>query len=193
MSNTIQFSSRTLILSDYVDGNSVKDLISKLVSYNMYDDYMEQSAVGYKRVPIILIVNSFGGSVYDGFGLVAAIEMSATPVYTVCLGSAMSMGLIIFAAGHVRMIHELSTLMYHEVSGWKGGKLTEIQIDLQEMERIQMQYDMYILEKTKIGEHQLSNVRKAKDDWFIDGADAIKLGLADTLITIGQQISWREA
>jgi ATP-dependent Clp protease protease subunit len=180
------------MLSDYVDSNSVKDLIYKIVSINMQDDYLERTIQGYKRQAIILIVNSFGGSVYDGFGLVGAIEMSATPVYTVCLGSAMSMGFIIFSAGHQRMIHELSTLMYHEVSNFVHGKMTEIAKDMEEMERLQMQYDYYILEKTKIGGHQLDNVKAAKDDWYIDAHEAVKLGIADNVILIGQQVTWSE-
>lgn len=187
---TQQFVNRTLMLSDYVDGDSVKDLIHKIISYNMYDDHMEQMIHGYQRPAIVLIVNSFGGSVYDGFGLVSAIDMSATPVYTVALGSCMSMGFIIFAAGHVRLIHELSTLMYHEVSNMPYGKLTEIKESIYEMERLQMQYDMYIIQRSKITESVLDTVKQKKEDWYIDAHDAVKFGIADNLIEVGQQVTW---
>lgn len=188
--NNNRFSPRMLMLSEDVDSVSMKEMVTNIIACNMYDDYMEQTVQNYNRVPIVLIVNSFGGSVYDGMALISAIEMSATPIYTLCLGSAMSMGLNIFASGHVRMIHELSTLMYHEVARFGGGKLTQIVEDVTEMERLQLQYDYYLINKSKVQEHMLREVKDKKKDWFIDANEAVKLGIADTIIPVGEQVSW---
>lgn len=186
--NNQQFQSRVLMLGDYVDSGSVGGLIKQIVQFNMYDDYMETQQKGYERQAIIMIVNSFGGSVYDGFGLVGAIELSSTPVITVCIGSAMSMGFAVFISGHQRLVYEYSSLMYHEI--WSGGfgKLTEQKIAMEEMERLQLQYDMLVLSKTKISETRLNEVRKNKDDWFMDATEAVKYGVADLLVN--EPILW---
>jgi ATP-dependent Clp protease protease subunit len=149
---------------------------------------MESTQVGYQRPSIVLIVNSFGGSVYDGFGLISAIEMSATNVITVCLGSAMSMGFAIFIAGHTRIAHELSSFMYHEIWSGNFGKLTEQKIALQEMERLQLQYDMYVLGRTKISEDRLREVQNSKDDWYLDAHQAQKYGVVD--IVVDKPVYW---
>jgi ATP-dependent protease ClpP protease subunit len=69
-----------------------------------------------KRSPIKIIINSDGGDVYSGFGIVEAIQNSQTPVYTICHGQAQSMALLVLAAGHKRFIGAYSTVMYHEIS-----------------------------------------------------------------------------
>lgn len=176
-----KFENRTLILSEDVDNTSVKDLIWAITSFNQYDDFMESSVVGYQRQAIVLIVNSFGGSVYDGFGLISAIEVSATPVITVCFGSAMSMGFAIFTAGHQRVAHDLSTFMYHEIWSSNFGKLTEQKLSIEEQERIQIQYDLYVLSKTKLTEFQLDAVKKDRKDWYIDAQQAMALGIVDVV------------
>lgn len=185
-----QNEARMMILSDVVTHDTIKGLVERIFAINMYDDMMNESHKGYNRQPIVLIVNSPGGSVYDGFALIAAIEMSATRVVTICLGSAMSMGLAIFEAGHHRVIHELSCLMYHEVSTKLQGSLTQIKLTASELERLQMQYDMYIMSKSDVTEKRLTEVKHAKEEWVIDANDALKLGLADMLIKIGEPLRW---
>ena len=49
------------------------------------------------RTPIVLVVNSHGGSVEEGIGLMDAIIQSKTPVIGVCVGYAMSMAFAIYS------------------------------------------------------------------------------------------------
>ncbi len=70
-----------------------------------------------QRTPIKLLINSEGGDVYSGFGIVEAIQNSETPVYTICHGQAQSMGLLILAAGYKRFIGAYSTGMEQESNG----------------------------------------------------------------------------
>ena len=66
--------SRTIILSSEVDDNSVYDLMEMICDINEYDDENEESIKDYDRKPIKIIINSFGGSVYDGFALIGVME-----------------------------------------------------------------------------------------------------------------------
>ena len=70
--------SRTLVLSGEVEEESVAELIQDISDINDFDDDQESNIVDYERTPIKLVVNSMGGSVYDGFALIGVIEKSLT-------------------------------------------------------------------------------------------------------------------
>lgn len=175
---------RRLTLSDSINHNIVGDMIHKIHCINDEDFIMEQVQVGYEREPIIITINSYGGSVYDGFGLISAIETSVTPVHTIVFGSAMSMALAIAVSGHERFTHKFSTYMYHEVSNEYYGNLTSHRENVFELKRLQRMYDDYLLEKTKIGLQKLTQIKKQKKDWFFSAEEAMKYGLADYMLEI---------
>lgn len=173
---------REFSLSENVSEGSVSNIIKEIREINRHDDEQEKEKREYEREPITIVVNTFGGSVYDGFGLVAAIELSKTPVHTVCLGKAMSMGFIIFAAGHKRFAHRLATLMYHEVSTFVWDKLSAIKQEVHECERLQKDYDDYILDRTNILQEKLDEVKEKKAEWYLNAKEAKKYGLVDELL-----------
>ena len=86
---------RTFYLSDDVDNES----IGKLMWYLLYQ-IREDDEKDEKGEPIKLYINSYGGSVYDMWGLIDVILNSKTPIYTYCTGYAMSAAFKIFLAGH---------------------------------------------------------------------------------------------
>lgn len=75
---------------------------------------------GQKVLPIL--VNSYGGSVYNCLRMVDALKASGMKLVTLLNGYAMSAGSIIFALGEERYMSENSTIMIHEVSSWSMGK-----------------------------------------------------------------------
>jgi hypothetical protein len=101
---------KKLTLSDDINEKTAKDVIDFISIVNDMDSYIDPS----QREPINIILNSVGGSMYDGFAIIGAIEHSLTPVHITCLGSAMSMALVILASGKHRIGHPLSSYMYHE-------------------------------------------------------------------------------
>lgn len=172
---------RNLILSEYVNQESVKDLIKKIQDINTEDSEKGEKEKNYKSLPIKLYINSYGGSVYDGFALIGAIEQSDTPVHTICLGSAMSMGLIIFVSGHKRYAHNLSTFLYHEIAGGGWGKNEEIKRHSKEYDRIQNLADNYLLSRTNLLQEKLDEVKNTLLDWYIPADEALKLGIANSV------------
>jgi ATP-dependent Clp protease protease subunit len=173
---------RTLILGEDVNQESVGDLIKSIYEINMDDEEKELTFVDYERPPIHLILNTYGGSVYDGLALIGAIELSTTPVVTTCLGSAMSMGLFILSSGHHRRAHHLSTIMFHQISSYSWDKIEGIKKDLEEANRLETVCESLLLARTKIKQSDLNNHKKAKSEWYMTAQEALKMGIIDEII-----------
>jgi ATP-dependent Clp protease protease subunit len=175
--------SRTLILNGEVDETTVTEIMQDICDINEIDDENEDNVVEYERAPIKLIVNSMGGSVYDGFALIGVIEKSKTPVHTYCYGSAMSMALLILVSGHQRFGHKLSTFMYHEcLDQLPYEKLSTLNENLQETKRIMKVYDDYLISKTSLKRKQLDDSKKVKFDWYMSPEEALQYKLIDEIV-----------
>lgn len=180
--NNQELKPRLLTFSEDVEEGVVGRMISKIIEWNMIDDFNDKIMANYERPPIYMLINSYGGVVYDGFGLMSVMEHSLTPVVTVCSSKGMSMGFSLFIAGHTRLIYDLGTLMYHEISGWNVGKLTEQKISIVETERLQKEYDKFIVKHTKISQERLDEVKSNRVEWYLTAEEAIKYGIADEII-----------
>ena len=87
---------RKLYLKEDVDEKSVMPLIEAIHRINDDDAEKEKEYNGWEREPIKLYIYTYGGVCYAGFALIDAIRASKTPVHTIVLGTAMSMGIFIF-------------------------------------------------------------------------------------------------
>lgn len=178
----IEDKERDLIISSDIDQTSVKTIIEQIIYINGYDDKQENEKKEYVRKPIRLIVDTYGGSVYSGFALIAAIEKSKTPVHTICLGKAMSMGFVIMLAGHKRFMHPLGTVMYHQIATGVWDKIEGIKQELEQVERLEKLGEGFILSHTKIRQKELDEVKKLKKEWYIGADEALKLGIIDEIL-----------
>ena len=175
--------SRNLVLSSDITASSVADIIESILDINTLDDELVEDLQDYEREPIKLVVNSFGGSVYDGFALIGVMENSKTPIHTYCYGSAMSMALLILVSGHKRFGHRLSTFMYHEcLDNPPYDKLTTLKENLEETKRIMKVYDDQLLLKTKLKRKQLDDTKKIKLDWYMSPEEALSYKIIDQII-----------
>ena len=176
--------SRNIVLSSDITASSVADIIESILDINTLDDEFEGDLQDYHREPIKLVVNSFGGVIYDGFALIGVIKTSKTPIYTYCYGYAMSMGLPIFAAGWQRFASKYATFMYHEAlnSYPQFDKLSIIKDDLDECNRIMKQYDEILLLNSTVSQKQLDDVKKSRRDWYFTAEEALKYGIVDEII-----------
>lgn len=174
--------SRNIVLSSDITASSVADIIESILDINTLDDEFEGDLQDYHREPIKLVVNSFGGSVYDGFALIAAIEHSKTPIHGYCYGSAMSMGFIIYISTHIRFAHKTSTLMYHEISDVFWGNITGAKQNIKECERIQKVYDDYVLSRTKIPVDKMNDYKARKDDWYMSAQEGLKYKIINKIL-----------
>ena len=173
---------RILVFSQSVNQKSAQELIKFIADINAGDDDKISQFKKFKRRPIQIILNTYGGSVYDGLGLISAMEWSKTPVHLTVMGTAMSMGLFILSAAHHRAMSRHSTLMYHQISTGGFDKIEGLRDDLKEAQRLEKVCESLLFEKTKITKEDLEPYKKQKKDWFITPKEALKLGIVDEII-----------
>jgi ATP-dependent Clp protease protease subunit len=169
---------RKIILNEEISDAIVERVVMPIIKFNEEDKDIPKD----QRKPIELYISSYGGSCYDGFSLMSAIESSITPVHTICLGYAMSMGLGIFVAGHHRKCYSFSTFMYHEIMSAAEGKAEEINRATQEYKRLQKMYDDFVLAKTNLTSKKLGLIKKKMIDWYIGADEAKALGIVHEIL-----------
>ena len=137
-------------------------------------------SLGLKEV--VLYINSPGGAVDAGLAVYDTIVGMKTPVRTVCIGTAASMGSILFLGGKVREVLKHSTVMLHDplvsLSGTKKALCLE-----KEAERLMETREILakiIAERTG---HTLEEVyEKTKEDCFFSAEEALEFGIATKVI-----------
>lgn len=170
---------RHLYLNDTVDENVIDSLVYMILRFNREDKGKEIK----DRKPIILYINSPGGSVSDGFGLIDAMIASKTPIYTVNQASCYSMGFLIFLAGDKRYSMKNSTFLCHEGDGFSFGSISKMK-DRLEFETIQMEKHVmdYILERTCIT-HDLYK-ENYKKEWYMYPDEAKANGVLTHIVGV---------
>lgn len=173
---------RLFYLSDDIDESTVGKLCFNLLFLLNEDEIKELKEKEFKREPIKLYVNSYGGSVYDMWALIDIIQNSKSPIYTYCTGYAMSAGFKIFLAGHKRFASKHAIFLYHQMSCWREGKYQDLVEDREEMDHMQKSIEDYVLNQTLIKAEKIAEVREKKVDWYIHAEEAKNLGIIDEIL-----------
>ena len=150
------------------------DLILKKL-YDVYD-------LDYNPKPIKLYIDSYGGAVYQCFGLIGVMEKSTTPVHTIVTGAAMSCGFIILISGHKRFGYQHSTPLYHQVSTGFFGKVQDMEESLEQTKKLQKKIEDMTTSLTKISKKKLKEILKNKTDWYMTADEALCLGVIDEIL-----------
>jgi len=167
--------SRIITLGN-IDCISVNDIVQLIYEIN------EEDAKKTTVEPIKLIINSFGGELYSGLALIDTIDNSQTPIHTICHGAAMSMALIVYAAGHHRLASKYATFMYHEATYSTEGKVVFHKQELKEVERTDKICDDYLLSRTKLTQKQFNDIKNKQKEWYFDVNTAKEFGLVDEIL-----------
>lgn len=132
---------RDLFFTKQVDQSSIGELTQRVIEINQDDEHLKKVysiyGLDYKPEPINIYIDSYGGAVYQCFGLLSVIERSKTPVHTIVTGCAMSCGFLLLISGHKRFAHKMSTPLYHQVSTGFWGKVQDMEEKLEETKRLQ--------------------------------------------------------
>ena len=76
---------RDLFFTKQVDQSSIGELTQRVIEINQDDEHLKKVysiyGLDYKPEPINIYIDSYGGAVYQCFGLLSVIERSATPVH----------------------------------------------------------------------------------------------------------------
>lgn len=182
----VEAAERNLYLCKGVNQESIEEITKGIVKINEEDDQYQKiydfHGFPFKRQPIKVYLDTYGGFVYQTFGLVSVMERSKTPVHTIVTGCAMSAGFIILVCGHKRFAYELSTPLYHQASSGVWGTIKEIQDKYMEAKRIQKMMEDIVVRRTKITRPKLQEIYDTQKDWYMTAKEAKRLGVVDTVI-----------
>ena len=146
---------RSLYLSKQVDQASINELTKSIIEINENDEHLCKLygvyGLEYKPNPIRIYIDSYGGKVYQCFGLIGVMENSETPIHTVVTGAAMSCGFVILINGHRRFAYRHATPLYHQVSSGFFGKVKDLEEKLEETKRLQTKIDEIVCPKVSSG------------------------------------------
>jgi len=173
---------RDFILDGKVGEETIRKISESIIAINRQDEEKLEKHFDYIVKPINLIINTYGGSLYDANMLIGIIETSKTPVHTYCYGKAMSAGFYIFASGHKRFATPLATFMYHDGSVGMHNTIEGLKHDVKHMENLRDNYDNYILSRTMIPKQLMDESKRVKEDLYMFADEAYKYGLVDELI-----------
>lgn len=163
---------RRLFLSSAVTDTSAKELIKKLW-------FLEFTAPGK---PILLVINSPGGSVDSGLAIWDQIQMISSPVTTLVTGLAASMGSVLSLAAESkkRFATPNARIMIHQplIHGVIQGQATDLEIQAKEIIKTRNAIiefyakatgkDNKLIEKT-IDRDTWMSAEEAKDFGLLDG------------------------
>lgn len=168
---------RKLYINCGIDEDVIESAVYHILRYNRLDKGIPRE----ERKPIMLYINSPGGSVVDGYGLIDAITSSITPVYTINQALCASMGFLIFIAGHKRYSMEHSEFLMHDGSTF-GYDSTAKMKDRMEFETKQLEQmtKKYIINHTKIDEKTYDE--KYRVEWYFLPDEAKEIGVVDCII-----------
>jgi len=173
---------RVFILDGTVNEDTIRKVVEGIVEVNRYDNEKESKDNLYVRKAINLIVNTYGGSLYDANFLIGIMETSETPIHTYCYGKAMSAGFYIFSAGHKRFATPLATFMYHDGSIGIHNTIEGLKEDIQWQEKLRDQYDNYMLSVTNLPKHIMDYKKERQQNWYLTAEEAKGYGLVDEII-----------
>lgn len=128
---------------------------------------------------IYLYVNSPGGSVSAGLGIVDTMNHIKPDVATVCVGLAASMGSVILSQGAKgkRFALPNAEVMIHQPWGGAQGQASDIEITARHILKTRERLNKML---AKASGKSLSQVEKDTDrDFFMDAQEAKKYGLID--------------
>ena len=162
---------RKIFLWGPVDDDSAEEIVGKLL-------YLEALKPGEK---ISFFINSPGGMVTSGFAILDTMNLITSPVSTICMGLAASMGSILLSAGAKgeRYIYPLGEVMIHQpaIGGMLQGTAADLDIRAKQIIKTK-QLAAEILAKNC--NQPVSQILKDFDrDYWMNAKESVDYGIVD--------------
>lgn len=168
------FEKRAVYLWGVVEDKSIREVVSKIL-------LLDADKPGKE---IKLYINSPGGVVTSGMVLFDTMSMISSPVSTICMGLAASMGSILLSAGTKgkRFIYPSGEVMIHQpsLSGYYQANSADIEIQAIQIEKTKLA-SAKILAKNcgKTVEQILLDFDR---DYWMDADEAVAYGIVDAVL-----------
>ncbi len=165
---------RSVYLWGPVEDKSARDVVSKLL-------LLDADKPGKE---IKFYINSPGGVVTSGMVIYDTMQMIQSPVSTICMGLAASMGSILLSGGvkGKRYIYPHGEVMIHQpsIGGYFQATSADIEIHAKQMQRTK-EISANILAKNT--GKSLERIMKDFDrDYWMDAKEAVEYGIADEIV-----------
>lgn len=164
----------------YCDTNITNDLLHSITMQIYKINGMDKGIDTYDRQPIVIILNSFGGDVFEGISLMDAISQSKTPVIGICVGHCASMAFGIYSVCHVRIAMPNSVFMYHDGSEAVYNTATKADDWFKFSPKLTNRIDKMIASHSKFTVEMLQNIAPHDNWWFAD--EMQEKGIVDHII-----------
>ena len=168
------YKTRSIYLWGVVDDKSSKDIVTKLL-------LLEADNPGEE---IKFFISSPGGSVTSGMVVYDTMRMIKSPVSTICMGLAASMGSILLSGGAKgrRFIFPHGEVMIHQPS--LGGHIQAVSADLEtHAEQIKRTKDMGAQILAENTGQSIERIKKDFErDYWMDAKQSLEYGIVDSII-----------
>lgn len=168
------FEKRAVYLWGVVDDKSAKDVVSKLL-------LLEADQPGKE---IKFYINSPGGVVTSGMVIYDTIKLISSPVSTICMGLAASMGSILLSVGTKgqRYIYPHGEVMIHQPSlgGYYQGTSADLEIQALQTQKTKLLGATILAENCGKTVEQI--LKDFDRDYWMDANEAIAYGIADQIV-----------
>jgi ATP-dependent Clp protease, protease subunit len=168
------FETRSVYLWTQVDDRSAKDLVTKFL-------LLDADKPGEE---IKFFINSPGGVVTSGMVIYDTMKMLKSPVSTICMGLAASMGSILLSGGKKgrRFIFQHGEVMIHQpsIGGYIQGVSVDLEIQARQTKKVKEIGARILAENCG---KKVDQIMKDFDrDYWMDAKEAIEYGIVDQLI-----------
>lgn len=165
---------RIIFLSDEIDSDVCNIIKAQLL-------YLESESDD----DIKIYIDSPGGSVYSGLGLLDVMDYVTPDIITINTGLAASMGAVILCSGTKgkRKALKRSRTMIHQPLGYGGYVQQASDMEIEAKEINSLKKELYEIISDRSGQ-SFDRVSKDSDrDYWMTASDAKKYGMIDEIIT----------
>lgn len=163
----------------FLTGDIEEENIKKAIQWITYENLEED-----KDKILTLYINSYGGDLYQAFGLIDMMRISKYPVATIGVGSIMSAAFMIFAAGQKgrRAITKNCGIMCHQFSNETYGKYHDIKSATKENEFLNNKMVDILREASGLPERTIKSKLLGPSDAWLTPEELVQLRIADRII-----------
>ncbi len=163
---------RIIFVKDVIDDYMADLVIAQMLFLDSKDSERE----------INLYINTPGGLVTAGLAIYDTMQFVKSPVKTICIGQAASIGAVLLAAGTKGKRYSLpnSRILIHQPMGMAQGQATDVKIHAEHLLEVRDQINRILAQHTG---QPIERIEKDTDrDFFMTPEEAQEYGIIDEII-----------
>ena len=185
-----------MVVEQSAQGERAYDIYSRLLKERIIflgseiDDYVSSLIIAQllfleaddPEKEIFMYINSPGGIITSGFGILDTMNYIKPDIATICMGQAASMAAVLLSAGAKgkRSALENSRVMIHQPLGGVQGQATDIEIHTKEILYLRDKLNKILSKNT--GNSVKTIEKDTNRDHFMSSEKALKYGIIDQIV-----------